>query len=418
MATPSGSPPGYWSSPWPGEDGGPQRRQVPHGGAAPSLRSGGRLTCTSRALSAPTMVLLRAPGEVFVQGCVLGADSTAWVERVDPESLATLARSPDLPGGPFWPGGMVAHANGSLYVTFGRWCHRLEPDCSVLVARELPRARPYNSLVVFPDGHLVMKDFDLSMQEPAQLLVLEPEQLEIVDRIDAPEASIARISADGNDVYVVGVRAVHRFTWDGARSRLQRDEQWHPVYCTFDGQGYGWDPVLTDDGVWFLDDGEGSEHFGGWFRGKGVATSPLHLVRVDARDASRVSYHEVCGAPGGIIANPPVYDATRRIAVGYDSGNGVMTAFDVDGATVHERWRRPQDHAAHMVLWPETGELLTFDFVDGVDHAVVVDVETGEELGRVATGSPVQSVLFPAPGWSRDAYYASFTTLARVAVEA
>jgi hypothetical protein len=70
-----------------------------------------------------------------------------------------------------------------------------------------------------------------------------------------------------------------------------------------------------------------------------------------------------------------------------------------------------------MVLWPETGELLTFDFVDGVDHAVVLDIATGDELGRVATGSPVQSVLFPAPGWSRDAYYSSFTTLARVTVE-
>jgi hypothetical protein len=39
-------------------------------------------------------------------------------------------------------------------------------------------------------------------------------------------------------------------------------------------------------------------------------------------------------------------------------------------------------------------------------------------LGRVATGSRVQSVLFPAPGWARDAYYCSFTTLARVSVEA
>jgi hypothetical protein len=189
------------------------------------------------------------------------------------------------------------------------------------------------------------------------------------------------------------------------------------VYRRFDGQGFGWDAVLTDAGVWFLDDGEGTEHFGGHFRGKGIATSPLHLVRVDARDASRVTFREVCGAPGGIIANPPVYDGTRRIAVGYDSGNGVMTAFDVDGDSVQERWRRVQDHGAHMVLWPGSGELLTFDFVDGIDHAVVLDIETGTELGRVATGSPVQSVLFPAPGWSRDAYYCSFTTLARVSVE-
>jgi hypothetical protein len=413
MAASSGS----WASAWPAEDGGSSRRQLAAGASPLSLRDGGRLTCTSRSVTAPTMVVLRAQGEVYVQGCRIDAHSTAWVEQVDAGSVATIARSPELPGGPFWPGGMAAHANGSLYVTFGRWCHRLAPDCSVLAACELPRARPYNSLVVLPDGHLVMKDFDLTTAEPAQLVVLEPEALEVVDMIDVPEASIARISADGDDVYVVGVRAVHRFRWDRERGRVQRDETWQPVYRRFDGQGYGWDAVLSNDGVWFLDNGEGTEHFGGHFRGKGIATSPLHLIRVDTRDASRVSFHEVCGLPGGIIANPPVYDEARRIAVGYDSGNGVMTAFDVDEAGVQERWRRAQDHGAHMVLWPETGELLTFDYVDGVDHAVVLDIETGDELGRVATGSPVQSVLFPAPGWSRDAYYCSFTTLARVGVE-
>jgi hypothetical protein len=409
---------GYWESPWPAEDGGPRREQAPHGDGALALRSGGTLTITSRSLLAPTMVVLREPGEVFVQGNTMGGDGTAWVERVDPVTLATIERSPDLAGGPFWPGGVAAHANGSLYVTFGRCCHRLAPDCSLLASRELPRDRPYNSLLVLPDGHLVMKDFDLTTHDPAQLVVLEPERLEAVATIDVGEASIARLSADGNRVYVVGVTAVHRFDWDGTRQQLARDQSWRPRYRTFDGQGYGWDPVVTRDGVWFLDNGEGTDGFGGWFRGKGVATAPLHLVRVDDRapDAS-VSYTEVCGLPGGIVANPPAYDATRRIAVGYDSGNGVLAAFNVDGNRATPRWRREQDHGAHMVRWPASGELLTCDFRDGVDHVVVLDIESGDELGRVATGSPVQSVLFPAPGWDRDAYYCSFTTLARVAVE-
>ncbi len=67
------------------------------------------------------------------------------------------------------------------------------------------------------------------------MLVLEPEGLEIVDAIGVPEASIARTSAAGDDVYVVGVRAVHRFGWDRARGRLQRDESWRPVYRRVDG---------------------------------------------------------------------------------------------------------------------------------------------------------------------------------------
>jgi len=46
---------------------------------------------------------------------------------------------------------------------------------------------------------------------------------------------------------------------------------------------------------------------------------------------------------------------------------------------------------------------------------VVLDVETGEERVRLASGSPVQSVLFPAVGWDRDVYYCSFAGIARLA---
>ena len=59
--------------------------------------------------SATTMVVLREPGEVFVLRHTLGRRPlrdpvTAWVERIDPLTLEPLARSPDLPAGPFWPG--------------------------------------------------------------------------------------------------------------------------------------------------------------------------------------------------------------------------------------------------------------------------------------------------------------------------
>jgi len=46
----------------------------------------------------------------------------------------------------------------------------------------------------------------------------------------------------------------------------------------------------------------------------------------------------------------------------------------------------------------------------------VVDIETGQEYARADTGSPVQSVLFPAPGFGRDFYLVSFSTLTRCEV--
>ena len=436
---------GYWPSPWPGEDGGPQRRQqptpVPGFGPWLDLQPGERLEARCRHDFAFGMVVLREPGEVFLFGHTMGsADTTSWVERIDPDSLDPIERSPDLAGGPFWAGGMAAHANGSLYVTYGRWCHRLAPDCTVIASRELPRERPYNSLVILPDGHLVMKDFaggdgvhalppDLNGSE---LVVLEPDGLEIVDRLELDQGSISRLSAGVDEragrsepyVYVVGERDTLRVTWDERALRLGLQPSDVTPYRTIEGQTFGWDPVLTDDSAWFLDNGEGSTNFGPSFRGKGGAsTAPLHLIRMPlAGGRSRVpTYLEVCDQPGGLIANPPIIDVERQIAVGYDSAHGVMRAwtFDGDGSGApQERWVRDQDHASHCILSGATGELVTgdFDHEAGVDAVVVLDIETGEERARVVTESPLQSVLFPCPGWSRDLYTLSFTTLTHVTV--
>jgi hypothetical protein len=56
------------------------------------------------------------------------------------------------------------------------------------------------------------------------------------------------------------------------------------------------------------------------------------------------------------------------------------------------------------------------DGARSVDQIVVLDIESGRELARADTESPVQSVLFPAPGFDRDVYVCSFTTVSRVAV--
>ena len=47
---------------------------------------------------------------------------------------------------------------------------------------------------------------------------------------------------------------------------------------------------------------------------------------------------------------------------------------------------------------------------------VVVDIETGREIVRADTGSPVQSVLFPAAGWGRSLYSCSFFGVSRLSL--
>ena len=399
---------------WRYEDGGPRRQQTTAGGL--HIAPGARLDVTTRTAPAVTMVVARDAGELFLLRHTAGDSAVSIVERIDPHTLEPLVESGEMAGGPVWPGGIGAHGNGSLYVVFGNHAHRLDADLRVISSRTLPRARPFNSFVVLADGHLAMKDFGGSRpgvpiapaeREPCELLVLEPEGLEIVERLVLPEPSIARLSADGDDIYVVGDTSLLRVRWDG--SRLKFDDAFTATYRTIDGQTYGWDCAIAANAAWFLDDGDGSERYTGTLRGNGISTAPLHLVRVDL-ETSEVTMAEICGLPGGLIANPPVVDEDRSVVVGYDSGNGVLAAFDLD--TLAPRWRRDQDHASHLLLYSDTGELVTGDHTD----VVVVDISTGDELARADSGGAVQSVLFPAPGFDRDFYVCSFLAVSRVAV--
>jgi hypothetical protein len=446
--TPRAPSTSLWPSPWPAEDGGPRRSQAPSGARGLAIGAGERLvTSAVRDAYATTMVVLRDPGEVFVLRHSLGGrpshdPTVAWVERIDPRTLEPLVRSLDLPAGPFWPGGLAAHANGSLHVVFGRHCHRLSAELDLLASYELPQPRPYNSFVVLGDGTLAMKDIDRSLSEPARLTLLDPETLTPrCAEVELPESAIARLSADEDSLYVIGVTCAYRYRWSDGR--LECDLQ--VPYLEGERQSYGWDPVVEGGQLWLLDNGD--HRYAVTMLGAGVAAGPVHLIRVSLQDPSDRESVEVCGARRGAVTNPPLYDPDRRIAVGYDSANGIVAAFRFTDR-LEPLWQRPLAHAAHMIRYTDTGELVVHDWVGPAvartrvvrelsrragwlagthrfrsamarasgDDVVVLDIETGVEQGRSRVPSMFQSVLFPSPGWERDLYWCSFSTLARVEV--
>lgn len=103
----------------------------------------------------------------------------------------------------------------------------------------------------------------------------------------------------------------------------------------------------------------------------------------------------------------------RRIAIAWDSVNGGLAGVAIDEMEV--RWQLDVRPSMQPVVFPDSGELVTNDFCDGVDWLVVVDVETGELLDRVDTGSRIANGMFLTAGLERDVYYCSTLTLARVA---
>ena len=413
---------GYLDTPWPGEDGGPRRMQTPRSGAGLKLLPGETLQRVTRNTLMSTMTVLGAPGEVYLLThsairAKFGLPTSACVELLDPETLQTRRRSPRLRGGPMWPGGMAIHRNGSLYVVYGRYAHRLDRDCSPIASLKLPLDQAYNSFVILDNGLIVTKN--LSDDTNACLTLLDAESLAPASAdTECPEPSIARLSSIGNSVYVVGTRSIFRYHWDEHAGRLAFDPDWRFDYIGATAQTYGWDVVLDGQHAWFMDNGK--HRYFTKMVGAGISPTANNLIRVSMSDDRDHQILPVSGLPGGSITNPPLYDLKRRIMVAFDSANRHLQAwrFDLDARRLTALWHKfPFGCASHMILYPDSGELVTNDYRKGSEEVVVLKIETGTEIARVRIGGFNQGVVFPSAGWDRDFYWSSMGKLARVFVQ-
>lgn len=423
-------PAGYFASAWPGEAGGPRRQKVA-GTPGPAIGPEEQLVSTSRDTGGwAVMFVQRDAGELYLQ-CGSGlrrgesapafrddeSSATGWIERVDPVTLATLARSPDLPsGGWLWCGSAAVHANGDIYVVNGRYAHRLDPECRVLAECRLPVDAPYNGLLVMADGNIVTRNLGFRDGDHARFAVLEPERLAIIDEFTFPDRCMGRFSADGDHLYFTTPTTVRRLRY--AAGMLALDEAWQASYAVDDAQSDAWDTALGAGSVWMMDMGRPP----GWM---GPGTSVQRAFRFDVDDPSRRDVIDVIGLPGAWNPGPPLYDPRRRILVHYDSVNATVVAqHDGGSGSLEELWRKPYRNFVQMMVWADTGELVLedspspgFDTSGPSGDLVVVDITTGEERGRAPMGSPMTAGMFLCPGWDRDFYAATLPgVITRVAV--
>ena len=321
----------------------------------------------------------------------------------------------------------------------------------MLASHRLPVERPYNSFVVLDGGELVMKDCDAPRgREPSTMSVLDPDTLlPLAPPLPLTEPSVGRLSSDGETVIALGSNTVFRLRFDRDAGRLLIDERWRPSYGPSPGRSYGWDPVITGQHLLWMDNGRNDTDRA--MVGSGSAPDPVRLWWVRHDDERSIRSVEISGLPYGTESNPPAFDHLGGVVVAYDAGNAVLRAWRLAGEELEPLWRLDGfAHAGHLILYEDTRELVAGDWRDrgtpaslrarralsaasrplfsgsaalrraaarlGHDELVVLDLDTGAEKARVAVPSPVQGFLFPAPGFGRDVYYQSLSTIARVEV--
>lgn len=359
----------YWPQPWTCEDGGPRRWGSATGQPGLDIQPGERLEVAAVHDAFATDALIRRePGELYALRHdipIRGPQSTpveGWVERLDPNTLAVTASTPRLPGGAYWPGGIAAHAGGDLHMVFGRWAHRLSADLEVLASHRLLVRRPHNSFVVLDGGEIVTKDCDAPVgREPSTVSALDPETLmPVAPPLRLPEPSIARIACDGESVIAVGTTVVFRLRLDRGAGRIVIDDRWRPSYGPAHDRSYGWDPVIGDEHVLWMDNGRNRTDQS--MLGSGEQASPVRLWWA-RRDDGSVRSVEISGLPYGTESNPPGWDPERRIVVAYDAGNAVVRAWRLRDDDLEPLWRRDRlAHAGHLILYPDTRELIVGDW--------------------------------------------------------
>jgi hypothetical protein len=312
---------------------------------------------------------------------------------------------------------MAIHRNGDLYVVYGRYAHRLNRGCEPLASRQLPIDLPYNSFVFLDNGLLVTKNLSESVN--ARISVLDPQTLEpVCADIQCPEPSIARLSSDGNTLYVVGVRSIMRYHWDATLQTLVPDPDWLCDYIGDSRQTYGWDVVLAGGHAWFMDNGK--HRYFTRMTGAGVNPTANRLIRVALNDSGNRQMLPISGLRGGSVTNPPLYDQQRQIVVAYDSANSYLRAwrFDPQSCALAPLWEKQAfGCASHMINYPASAELVVNDYRKRGEEVVVLNIDTGVELARVRSGGLTQGVVFPSSGWNRDLYWSSMGRLARIFVE-
>ena len=365
----------------------------------------------------------------------VGPPPYGWVTRFDPISLETVAESPQLPcGDHVWCGAILVHADGTVMSVNGSFLHRLDPnDLSILNERRLPVDRAHNGLLSLSDGTLVTKDLRLEGQGGTTLTFLEPTTLEVIDTLLLPEGSMGRIAADfqeGADfIYVPGIE--HIWKIDVVKGQPEISD-WRCRYRSRESDsGLAWDSCISDGHLWLMDCGdiegvraihhrlpngrfdEAAGNLLSWQRAAPWG-SPQRLLRIEQRSA-RLDSLEPFGTPGGGIIAPPVNVPELGIAIAWDSINGGLAGISTSGE-LSPVWHLNVKPSMQPVVFPDSGELVINDFTaDQTDDLIVVDIETGQLLSRVNTGSRLANGMFLTAGDNRDIYYCSTLFWARVA---
>ncbi|MDA8682645.1 hypothetical protein N9M08_08935, partial [Porticoccaceae bacterium] len=183
-------------------------------------------------------------------------------------------------------------------------------------------------------------------------------------------------------------------------------------------QSFAWCNTVGDDSVWFMDMGD-TPPLETIMRGYPVGTKPMafsepgsapvRVHRVSTTDSCSTDVLTPFGLPNGGHNSSPLYVQNKRILLTFDTANRKTGAWRFNGPVGFEKlWVHDIGNSSQVFYYPDTGEVVVDDVLEDKNvDAVVLDIETGLEKGRVATGGRFEAAMAFYPGLNRDVYSTS-----------
>ena len=392
-----------------------------------NIQAGENLKVTSRRFAKGKWVVgtVNADNRLFIFGGSVPSQpdvSIGWVEEVDPITLETIRQSPELTtGGHNWCGGAAVLADGTIITGFGNRVHKLSLDLELINELELPVDHAHNGISLLSDGMMITRNLEHDHNKASVFTIFDPNTLKVVKTVEFSGASIGRFCVDptpeGDYVYATTPTHIHRLIYKD--QNLVLDENWSASYdLPGEEQSFAWCNTVGDGSVWFMDMGD-TPPLETIMRAYPVGTrsivfskpasAPVRVHRVSTTDSSSTDVLTPFGLPNGGHNSSPLYVQDKKILLTFDTNNRKTGAWRFNGSADFEKlWVHDIGNSNQVFYYPDTGEVVLDDVLeDNSVDTVLIDIETGEEKGRVSTGARTAAGMAFYPGLGRDLYSTS-----------
>ena len=392
-----------------------------------NIQAGENLKVSSRRFAKGKWVVgtVNADKRLFIFGGSVPSQpdvSIGWVEEVDPITLETIRQSPELTtGGHNWCGGAAVLADGTIITGFGNRVHKLSLDLELINELELPVDHAHNGISLLSDGMMITRNLEHDHNKASVFTMFDPNTLKVLKTLEFLGASIGRFCVDptpeGDYVYATTPTHIHRLIYKD--QNLVLDENWSASYdLPGEDQSFAWCNTVGDDSVWFMDMGD-TPPLETIMRAYPVGTKPLafskpcsapvRVHRVSTTDSRSSDVLTPFGLPNGGHNSSPLYVQDKKILLTFDTNNRKTGAWRFNRAGDFEQlWVHDIGNSNQVFYYPDTGEVVLDDVLeDNSVDTVLIDIETGEEKGRVNTGARTAAGMAFYPGLGRDLYSTS-----------